>query len=136
MTWENSAAISGIETSFAAEASQPTSVEAPSSGTGCVRGRRTRMSMSAPVTAAEREQASQTDARGALKALLDRTPTAVERQETGAAPSLVTILGAPADATETTQEDDPAMPAGPEAIPAGVSLASLVAKAAASESET
>ncbi len=137
MTWENSAAISAIETSFAAEPSQPASAEVPLSGAGSVRSGGRRMSMSAPVTAAEGERASETDRRGALKTLLDRAPTPVASQGTGPAPSLVAIFGPPADATETAQDDDhPTIRSGPEAIPAGVSLVSLLAEAAASENET
>ena len=56
-------------------------------------------------------------------------------QEAGPAPSLAAIFGAPADATGVAQEANPATPAGPEAIPADVSLASLVAQAATSETD-
>ncbi len=136
MTMENSAAVSAIETDFAAEVSQLRSEEAAQSGTRSARSGRTRMSMNAPVTAGAGKQASETETRGVLKTLLDRTPAPVARDESGQAPSLATMFGAPADATETAQETDPTVPAGPEAIPAGASLASLVAQAGTSVTET
>lgn len=135
MTRENSAAVSAIEANSAAEVSQLASLETSQTGIAIVRNGRTRMPTNAPVTAGQGEQVSKPESRAALMTLLDRTPGPVGRDEAGQAPSLAAMFGAPADARETAQEADPAAPVGPEAIPAAVSLASLVAQSATSESD-
>ncbi len=132
---EESDSVSAIDTGPSVEVSQPASADSPESESGPANNGGSRMSMNAPVTAGEADEAAKSESRAALKTLLDRTPAPVAKDESGRVPSLAAMFGAP-DTRETAQEGDSAVPAGPDAIPAGVSLASLVAQAATSGGET